>query len=261
MDLDVRGPKRGGIAAPYLLGVLGTFTPEGMRIRTVVPGTPAAQAGLASGDFIVRFNGQFVSSQGEMFVVLDSSGGTAVLDVRKGGAGRIARVEVPLALHRMGVLGEPVRDGFGVEVVSPKTPADRAGLQPGDVILQADGRPVKTQQDISTAVDRSGGTLTLAVRRGAVGPVRVDVELVNNPLGAWCEKVAEGMRVTSVAPGSTADLIGLQRGDIIIKVDDQRVRSQAELLRALGDSGGLVTLTVRKGDTGRAVRIDADLSR
>ena len=89
----------------------------------------------------------------------------------------------------------------------------------------------------------------------------MQVDLTNNPLGAWTEPATDGMRLTSVVPGSPADAIGLARGDIILKIDDQRTRTNAELANALRNARGLVTLTVRKADTRAIVKLDADLAR
>jgi carboxyl-terminal processing protease len=42
--------------------------------------------------------------------------------------------------YRIGVLGTPMEDAFVVDTVAPGGPADRAGLEPGDVLLEVDGR-------------------------------------------------------------------------------------------------------------------------
>jgi serine protease Do len=45
-------------------------------------------------------------------------------------------------------------------------PAARAGVAPGDIVLQAGGRPVKSVEDLRAAT-RSGKTIALLVQRGA----------------------------------------------------------------------------------------------
>ena len=89
----------------------------------------------------------------------------------------------------------------------------------------------------------------------------VQVDLANNPLGAWCEPSKEGMRITSTVPNGPADAIGLRRGDTIVKIDDEKVRSNAELVNALRNARGLVTMVVRDGRTDRLVKVDVDLAR
>lgn len=259
LSLDLGGK---GIQAPYLLGVIGTYTPDGMRIAIVVPGTAAARIGLQPGDVIGRINNQVVRSQNDLYAVLNTSGGSASLLVRKGANGRVVRLDADLATYQLGALGTFTRDGMLIATVAPGTPAERAGLQPGDVIGRIDNQVIRNQKDYSDAINNSGGSVTLLVRKGGTGAVgRLFVDLMNNPLGAWCEPGADGMRITAVAAGTPAERLGLQRGDVILRIDDERVRSQNDLLQALSRSGGLVSLVVRKGQSGRLVRLDADLTR
>jgi S1-C subfamily serine protease len=72
---------------------------------------------------------------------------------------------------RPATLGVAVKDGPGgalVGTVHPGTPAERAGFQPGDVIVAVDGAPVggadALAQLLRTAMARGGAALT--VRRG-----------------------------------------------------------------------------------------------
>lgn len=246
---------------PYLLGVIGSYTPQGMRIGHVVPGTPAERIGLKANDTILTINGLPIRNQNEMNTVLNTSGGQAALQVRKG-TNQLVQMKADLATHQLGVLGEFTRDGLHVEVISPGTPAERFGIQRGDLIARIDNQLPRNQTELDRIVQGSGGSVTLIVRRGPNGqPGRLVVDVTNNPLGAWCEPIAEGMRVTNVALGSPADRIGLERGDLILRVDDKPVRSQGELTAALFNAGGFVTLFVRKASHGRVVRVDADLAR
>lgn len=258
--MDLTGKR--GVRAPYLLGVLGRFTPDGMVINTVGPDTPASKAGLQPGDIILRINDLFIANQLDYFTVLNNSGGEVKLTVRKGRGGRVLRLEADLRVYRLGVVGDFTPQGMVIDVVAPGTPADFLGIMRGDIILQIDNRPVRSQREFDTLINNSGGTVVLTLRKGLTGEVgRLLVELMNNPLGAWCEPVADGLRVTAVPPGSSAMLAGLMRGDVILKVDDQRVKTMRELVCALQDSSGLPTLTVRQAATGRIVKIDVDLTR
>lgn len=246
---------------PYMLGVLGAFTPQGMRINHVVPGSPADRIGLKQNDNILMMNGQVVRNQNDFFTVLNASNGSVALHVRRAN-GQNARLDADLVQHTLGAVGEFTRDGLRVDVVAPGTPAERYGLQKGDLIVKVDNQSPRNMNELNTVLSNSGGHATLLVRKAPNGaPGRLIVDLTNNPLGAWCEPVQEGMRVTSVAPGTPAARIGMERGDTIVKVEDRPVRSQTELNAALFNSGGFVTLFVRKASTGRVVRMDADLVR
>jgi regulator of sigma E protease len=261
VSVDLAGKGTGSRGA-YLLGVIGKFTNDGMLLAGILPGTPAAGAGLQKGDLLVRINNLPVRSQQELFAALDNSGGSATLVVRSGQTGRAGTLTVDLQTYQFGALGQYTRDGMLLQTVAPGTGAERAGLQPGDLIVRVDNQVVRDQKEFEKVVKNSGGSLQLLVRRGGTGPaVRVPLDLTNSPLGAWCEPVAEGMRVTSVAPDSPASAAGLERGDVILKVDDQRVRSASDLLAALRSSAGFATLTLRKGESGRVARMDVDLAR
>jgi carboxyl-terminal processing protease len=62
-----------------------------------------------------------------------------------------------------------VRDGLRIETVYPGSPAERAGIKPGDVVTDADGRKLAgLSEAAATAIikGRAGTTVTLRIRRG-----------------------------------------------------------------------------------------------
>jgi len=72
-----------------------------------------------------------------------------------------------------------LHDGVPVLRVVPGSPAAAAGLQPGDVVLGADGQPVKRTADLLAAVaaKKPGEKVMLQVRGGAVGSAPRGVDL------------------------------------------------------------------------------------
>jgi S1-C subfamily serine protease len=261
VGLDLAGTNKLGPPAPYFLGVTGTFTRNGLLVGTVVPGTPAARAGLDKGDLIGSINDLPVVTQNDFFTILYNSGGSVTLKVKKG-SGRVVTLDVSLTTYELGAVGTFNKDGsMTVGVVAPATPAAYVGLQKGDAILRIDNQLVRSQKEFDRLIDNSGGAVTLLVQRPGQRATRVEVELTNNQLSAWCEPATEGLRITAVVPGGPADLIGLLRGDTLVKIDDQRLRSNADLVRALRNARGLVTITYRQGATDRLRKIDVDLAR
>lgn len=77
------------------------------------------------------------------------------------------RLVIPLAAA--GLLLSTAAPGAGARVRSVRSdsPAERAGLQPGDEILVAGGRDVHDEHDLSAALEVGGrtGSMAIAVRR------------------------------------------------------------------------------------------------
>jgi serine protease Do len=73
----------------------------------------------------------------------------------------------PRAARRLrAAVGLPERDGLLVHAVIDGSPAERAGLQRGDLIVAAAGAPLTSADDLFDALDRAGDPLVLRVLRG-----------------------------------------------------------------------------------------------
>ncbi len=144
-------------------------------------------------------------------------------------------------------------------------PADRAGLQTGDLIVSIDGEPVRSFWEFSEAVrrsperplllgvERSGRTLTLTVV-----PER-DQESRLGRIGvyAWVEP-----RVGRVEPGSAADLAGLRPGDLITEVQGTPIPHDLAFYTALEAifAGGAIEASIgyRRDETSRTTSLLRD---
>ena len=65
-----------------------------------------------------------------------------------------------------GAVGLPERDGLLVRGVVDGSPAARAALERGDLLVRAGDRPLASMDDLFDALDQAGGTLALGVVRG-----------------------------------------------------------------------------------------------
>lgn len=173
-----------------------------------------------------------------------------------------------------------VQAGYGVVVtaVVPGSPAEEAGLAPGDVILKADDRPLESRRELNEVVvgHAAGDVLELLVERaGKVRTCRVTlgspdeaptlkpppaehlaVGLATTDLTAQLSAffgVSGGLLVAHVIPDSPAAAAGLRSGDVIVAVDGQPIRQHedfsAALLRAASqnseqNSEAVVTLEI-----------------
>jgi len=108
------------------------------------------------------------------------------------------------------------------------SPAQAAGVQPGDIIREADGRTVDNSNLLITAVQRRiGADITWVVEREGrlvvlpIAEVRIDPPEGEGATGITLADAR--VTVASVRTGSTAALAGLLPGDLFLRVADARV--------------------------------------
>ncbi len=163
------------------------------------------------------------------------------------------------------------RRGAVVSQVVPDTPAEAAGLRPGDVIVEMNGEPVAGSADLRNKVGmlRIGDAVRLAlVRDGRRMEVALEVgEVAEAKLqpgsraprleGAVFGRVLEdsplygkvdGVLVVEVEGGSPAWNAGLREGDVITTVNLEQVREPEDVLRLAGAADGPLLLNIRRGD-------------
>jgi serine protease Do len=176
------------------------------------------------------------------------------------------------------LLGLKSLQGALVSKVEPGSPADKAGIQRGDVIVEFNGKPVKSMEelprlvaatpvgsDASVKVVRKGETKTLTVKLGELKPEEVaqggkEEEQKPGAYGLSVQKLTpdiaeqlglestKGLVITQVEPDSTADKAGLQRGDVILEANQKAVDSPEALKKELESSKKGVLLLIRRGD-------------
>ncbi len=180
----------------------GLPSPMGCYIKDVLKGGPADKGGLEPGDIVLEVDGRKVRDRLSFFnrIYFHSPGDRVKLKVRRDGKDVELTVVVAkrtkealkkfeeqqreqLQKEAVTVHGATVRrndenDRGGVVVlkVKPGSPAARAGLQEGDVVLEVDGREVGGPEDFkrlfSKAVERGDVTLKL-VRNMATILIRI----------------------------------------------------------------------------------------
>jgi len=151
-------------------------------LEKVTLSSPAAEAGLRSGDEVLRIDGEPVRDQGDATLgLLDAitGDGAASIDVRgSDGRERSINLAVPDAEQRRR-LTEPARlyTGLGFQFwiprmpatvgeVFPDGPAARAGLLAGDEIIAIDGSPIRSFNELVDYVNaRPAQEMVLTARR------------------------------------------------------------------------------------------------
>ena len=151
-------------------------------VDKVTLGSPAASAGLRPGDEIRVIDGtKIVDQRDAMLGLLDaiSDDGEAVIEVHgKDGTERALTISIPDPDRRR-KLTEPNQlfPGLGLElwlprlppvlgVVEPGGPAALAGLQPGDLVVSLDGKPVSSFNEFASYIQaRPNQEVQVTVRR------------------------------------------------------------------------------------------------
>lgn len=190
IDEQTSEEAEAAVKPPEVPNQFGVTVDPGVVVADVLPGTPAEVAGLARGDVVTAVNGTPVFTGPELRDrVQDAAEGEEIaLRVNRGGVPRDVTVRLDPAAHDEGTeegrnqMGLTVQPGVVVAEVVPGTPAEVAGLAPGDVIAEVNGTPIPTGEQLREAVlGASGHEVMLRVRRGGEDrevAVRLDVHPV-----------------------------------------------------------------------------------
>jgi len=298
--------------------VLAFGNPLGLR-QTVTSGIISAkgrQTGLSDGSFedflqtdaainqgnsggaLVNVNGELVGINSQ---ILSPSGGSIGIgfaipsDMAKS---VMAQLMNGGKVHR-GMLGVGIQDvnsdlaeNFGlkeirgviVNSVTPASPADKAGLKQGDVILTLNGSNINDGNELRNKVAQTapGSSVTIGFTRDgkaetaqvALGEFQSKNEKVSenvqkpdptsgklglslqpltpqlsNELGL--KGVTSGLVVGDVTPGSPADEAGIAEGDVIVEVNRQPVKTveQVKFAESKAKAGSILMLINRGGQT------------
>ena len=159
--------------------------PTGGVVTQVEPDSPGAKAGLQIGDVITEIDGQNVSDAGELQVLVGQKqpGSKITLKVLRDGKS----MTIPVTLEELGSRNAEGSDNSGsgegkmrwgvglsnltpelrdqlqapkeihgavIEQVQPGSPADNAGLQQGDIILEVNRHKVQSASDVKDALSK-----------------------------------------------------------------------------------------------------------
>lgn len=158
----------------------------------------------------------------------------------------------------------PARIAGVIGYVAPDSAAARAGLQEGDRIVEIDGvRNPSWEQVMMKEVAGPGRDLPVEVERNG-RPLRVTVSpVLDERLGGvagWLEQME--VQIAAIQGGMDAERQGLRRGDILVSVDGQPVRSVHKMIEIIKATGGRpVEIVYSRDDQERTVRVTPALGR
>jgi serine protease Do len=179
---------------------VGLKEPKGVLVAQVLPGDPADKAGLKNGDVIIKAAGQSVDTPGDLLqrianmrpgdkvqLTVWRQNRTVSLTVTLGERkpNYMAEKEQGIQKHRapaseLGLGLRPVEGGEEAQAlglqkpqgllimeIKPGSAAAQVDIQPGDVIIEANQKPVNTMEQLRSVIDgsRQGGMVMLLLKR------------------------------------------------------------------------------------------------
>ncbi|WP_442756041.1 DegQ family serine endoprotease [Methylocystis sp. JAN1] len=206
----------------------------------------------------------------------------SVLAAAKGGGKMVKRPWLGATLQ---TISQEIAEGLGLDRptgalladVDPKGPAAEAGLKRGDVIISVDGQTADDPEAVGYRLGTRplGGQATVGVLRGGKKivaqirlapapeiPPRDPVKLkgqspfagatVINISPAVVEEMSvqgatNGVVVSEVDDGSLAQQLNLQRGDLVLAVNDQKIESTRDLEKATSSRAYYWKITLARG--------------
>lgn len=211
-------------------------------------------------------------------------------DRRQGNDQRAGSDTAVVSIPTLGLQGEriDVQGALAIRVtqMAAEGAAKAAGLEIGDIIIGIDGQKLSTESLANAGRQLNEFELNVIdVNSGRVARVNVQPQVAvaaddsetrsdvdsNRPrtappaysLGLSAEETAvdgrPALKIVRIQPDSAAARAGLEKGDVLVKIDGKPIGNIESLVTALRNSNGRITLSVRDVRTGREVPVDVDL--
>ncbi|MGD8520388.1 MAG: Do family serine endopeptidase [Desulfobacterales bacterium] len=179
-------------------------------------------------------------------------------------------------------LNFPGKKGVMVKAVEPKSPAQKAGLQKGDIILSMGNKKIDSVRDywsvkktyaagdtLNTKIWRNGKSQTVSVKT-KVFPIELADDLAWRLLGIKVENLTaknrlynqttarNGVIISEVDGNSHLARIGARPGDVIRKIDDYTINDIDDFKKAIIKyrQKNSVVLLLQRGDQGYYITVN-----
>ena len=215
-------------------------------IGNVEKNSPAFQSGIETGDIIVSVNGEKIISWSDLDEVVSSSKGKALKVIVDHGGSYKEKVLKPLLQESRDSFGDLVQKyEIGVIPYIPpvvgnvmnNSPAQRAGLKTGDIIVGISGKKIITWNDLSKIISLSKGELVFSIKRSGeilTRKILPEKREYKTPLGKTIKK----------------HVIGIAGSDISKHLKIGLIRSVSESLDQVGKIVKLTYIGIYKIFTG-----------
>jgi regulator of sigma E protease len=183
-------------------------------IGHVLPDSAAAKAGIRDGDRIVKIGDLENPTWQDILVAEASNAKRPIQVVIERDGRRIDCTVTPVLLEKLGIgfAGWAEQAEIQVGEVSPGMPAEKAGLRRGDLLLSANGEPIRSQFKLREVV-------------GACGGKPVEIEFIR-----------DGLRQRVTVQPEKASIDGPERWMIGVGPEQRVVFSRLPFVEALAES-------------------------
>ncbi|MEO5988168.1 MAG: PDZ domain-containing protein [Candidatus Eisenbacteria bacterium] len=229
---------------------------DGVLVTRVVDGSPAERAGVRNGDILFSFNSRTLTSPEQLrTLVADSAPGrTVALGIVRDGRRRTLSAELTAREDESGAWEAPTPPTAPMTPRGSRTPRTPRAPREPEIHIWKDGKELDPDQLHDGFEMGDGDRKRIVIRtpsgvgagRGRLG---VRVESLNPDLAqALGDGSGRGVLVLEVMDGTAAQKAGIKAGDIIVSVDREAVSNTDELVSALKNEDGRVSIgVVRRG--------------
>ncbi|HLL45649.1 MAG TPA: PDZ domain-containing protein [Longimicrobiaceae bacterium] len=229
-----------GISLDWSGGERGPVT-----VEAVVPESPAARAGVARGDTVLRLDGATATAEA-VRRLNPAAGDTVRLRLRRDGREREVRVVAARREEDVVVF----RRGDRVTVIHPDSVRARMGIRLDTIgahldslFVRMDSMRVGTEarrlfrtlpMRLDSLVEREmfDGTIPFSLEVGSRALAGAEFTQMNAGLGRYFQ-TEKGLLALRVAPGSPAAKAGLESGDVVVRANGREVESLRDLREAV----------------------------
>lgn len=216
-----------------VVGLIGLPQITGARavVSSVLANSAYAEAGLQAGDVIEQVNGATFATMAAALEAIQASDGPAALSIRRAGSTEPIEITVDATGSSAAAETHPLIMG-----IAPDSPAESAGLQPGDIVLSFNGSTMPSREALQAITrEHLGEAVTLGLLRDGE---MLDVELTPRaapPAGQG----AIGIEIAAAASSADFGLIvseGLPQQSLVSLSLTEAMRYAAERMWGVIDS-------------------------
>ena len=187
-----------------------------VAVTRVVEGSPAQAAGIRTGDIVTDAGGQSIENTSDLNRAVNLNGGSLMpWRISRGGQVQVLQLEPEFSRPEgRWLTGITIRSDSGrvvIEGVSRGSPAEQAGLEPGDVVDTVNNRPIVVVDDLVNAIQLSGASQMEwgLVRNGINRNVAVNSRFQQPEGEMWLTGASTGLTNSSIEKRSSPPWVAL----------------------------------------------------